>query len=465
MLEQFKGFIGYTEEEYKELWEKAIFVVDTNVLLNFYKYTSKESTTSLLAILKQLKDTGRLWIPHQVALEYFFNYESNMYKQHEGYKLLGTELRKLKEEAEKTLRTVQSEHPYIITDKFQFYINDIELSNTQLQDQLNNEIANLPDSKEIQMDLMQLLDGVIGEPYNQDKINTIEKDGLDRYKHNVPPGYKDKGEKKKENHRTYGDFRYQQLYGDLIVWHQMLDKASEEDNPAPIIFITEEKKEDWWEKEEGKIKRPQPQLIQEFFNKTKNNFYMYRTENFVKYAKEYLDAGVTDEQVENVTKDVEQIRKSEEKEEKEKKKLSTHYKFRERDNYFKNNNEIKNNLIEIKNNLNVEKLLDYLTEEQKVIFKENMGNAFDVNMSPETSNHQYNQAINWALSVSVSALEKKVRELTAYIALKDYNKAQKANERFATLSDNDNPVKRALMLIEQIEKLQKDIDFIEYFGF
>ncbi len=340
MLEQFKGFIGYTEEEFKDLWEKAIFVVDTNVLLNFYKYTSKESTTSLLAILKQLKDTGRLWIPHQVALEYFFNYENNMYKQHEGYNLLGSELRKLKDEAEKTLRTVQSEHPYIITDKFQFYINDIEESNTQLQDQLNKEIANLPDSKEIQKDLKLLLDGVIGEPYNQDRINTIEKDGLDRYKHNVPPGFKDKGDKKRENFRTYGDFRYQQLYGDLIVWHQMLDKASKDDNPTPIIFITEEKKEDWWEKEDGKIKRPQPQLIQEFFNKTKKNFYMYRTENFVKYAKEYLDAGVTDEQVKNVTKDVEQIRKSEEKEEKEKEKIFTLNNFRKRDNYLKHKNEI-----------------------------------------------------------------------------------------------------------------------------
>ncbi|WP_181162008.1 MULTISPECIES: PIN-like domain-containing protein [Bacillaceae] len=41
------------------------------VLLNFYKYTTKESTKSLLDILKKLKDDERLWVPHQVALELF----------------------------------------------------------------------------------------------------------------------------------------------------------------------------------------------------------------------------------------------------------------------------------------------------------------------------------------------------------------------------------------------------------
>ena len=90
LLEQFKGFIGYTEDEFKDLWEKATFVVDTNVLLNFYKYTSKDSTASLLAILKKIKDAGRLWIPHQIALEYFFNHENNMKKQKEVYEQIGS---------------------------------------------------------------------------------------------------------------------------------------------------------------------------------------------------------------------------------------------------------------------------------------------------------------------------------------------------------------------------------------
>lgn len=70
-MNQFKGFIGYSNEEFIDLWQKATFVVDTNVLLNFYKYTHNESTQSLFKVLLDLKENGRLWIPHQVALEYF----------------------------------------------------------------------------------------------------------------------------------------------------------------------------------------------------------------------------------------------------------------------------------------------------------------------------------------------------------------------------------------------------------
>ncbi|QFK71672.1 hypothetical protein F7984_10745 [Pradoshia sp. D12] len=59
-----------------------------------------------------------------------------MYKQHEGYDALGSQLKKLKDEAEKILRKVKTDHPYIVTDNFQFYINTMEEMNTQLQNDI-----------------------------------------------------------------------------------------------------------------------------------------------------------------------------------------------------------------------------------------------------------------------------------------------------------------------------------------
>lgn len=209
MLDQFKGFIGYSDDEIQELWANAIFVVDTNVLLNFYKYTSKESTNSLMDILKHLKELDRLWIPHQVAVEYFFNYRNNMYKQQEGYNNLGKKLGELKKSAEKALRNVESEHPYINTDKFKFFIENMEQLNAELQEKMNIEIENLPDSKMIQKDLLMLLDGITGEPYEQNMIDEIEKEGQERYNHNIPPGFEDKDNKEKV-YRSFGDIRYQQ---------------------------------------------------------------------------------------------------------------------------------------------------------------------------------------------------------------------------------------------------------------
>ncbi|RYD02485.1 hypothetical protein N752_24460 [Desulforamulus aquiferis] len=157
---------------------------------------------------------------------------------------------------------------------------------------------------------MILLDGIIGEPYAQDRVNAIEKEGIERYKYNVPPGFKDKDDKDKQSYRTYGDIRYQQLYGDLIVWNQVIDKAKE--SSTPIILVTEDRKEDWWEKDGQKIKRPHPQLVQEFLNRTHQKFYMYRTDNFVSNGIKYFGTDVTEEQFQELTDEIKNIRRVEE---------------------------------------------------------------------------------------------------------------------------------------------------------
>ena len=429
MLEQFKGFIGYTEEEFKDLWEKAIFVVDTNILINFYKYTSKESTKSLLDILKKLKENDRLWIPHQVALEYFFNYEDNMYKQNEGYDLLEKDLKKLKEEAKKTLSTVKSKHPYIMTDKFKFFIDEMEQSNMKLQEMIKEEIQNLPDSNTIQQDLLSLLNGIVGGPYSQEKIDAIEKEGKDRYQHNIPPGFKDKTDDK-QGYRTYGEFRYQQLYGDLIVWNQLIEKAKTEDNPKPIIYITEDRKEDWWEKDKGQIKRPHPQLMQEFINKTNQKFYMYRTDNFVRKAIEYLGYDVTEEQAQEVTNEVENIRKVEALEE---------YKIR------------------VNKASSLSKVVDYLNEEEKRIFYEMVNQSNDLELDSSTANFKYSQAYQWAYRIALPRLEEQLRDLILHLMTLDEQNGQKAQQLYNSLPKDSD--KRVLKIFELIAVVGDAIEF------
>ncbi len=448
MLEQFKGFIGYSDDEFKELWEKAIFVVDTNILINFYKYTSKQSTKSLMDILKKLKETDRLWIPHQVALEYFFNYEANMSKQNEGYTQLSEELIKLKDEAQKTLSTVKNKHPYIATEKFQFIINNIEKSNETAEKHIKQEIENLPDPNAIQEDILKLLDGIIGEPYSQERIDEIEKDGVVRYKHDIPPGFKDKTDDKKKAYRTFGGFRYQQLYGDLIVWHQIMDRAKAKDNSTPIILITEDRKEDWWEIKKGQIKRPHPQLIQEFLIKTKQKLFMYRTDIFVSYAIDYLDVEVSKEQAQEFTNEIENIRKSEETEQSNRSIL--------RKNYAEQNID-----KDLKKNIDVKKLMEFLTEEEQENFRVLVGQAFTNNESLEQSNIRYNEAIFWAINRSINKLEYQFEELVGKLALKDYNKVQSYIPILQSIP-KDNQLEKGILLLKYIKEVEKDLEDIEF---
>jgi len=54
-------------ENFQELWDKATFVLDANVLLNLYRFP-KGAAHDLLDVLERLSD--RLWLPHQATVEY-----------------------------------------------------------------------------------------------------------------------------------------------------------------------------------------------------------------------------------------------------------------------------------------------------------------------------------------------------------------------------------------------------------
>ncbi|MBP0029400.1 MAG: DUF4935 domain-containing protein [Roseofilum sp. Guam] len=67
MKDLFPSYYRPNQEEFKEIWQSAIFILDTNVLLNLYRY-SEETRKQFFSVLEQLSD--QLWIPYQVALEF-----------------------------------------------------------------------------------------------------------------------------------------------------------------------------------------------------------------------------------------------------------------------------------------------------------------------------------------------------------------------------------------------------------
>lgn len=70
MRNQFAGYFRLTEAQIADVWAKAIFVFDTNALLNLYRYTDA-TREQLLELLGSLSD--RVCIPYQVAHEFFLN--------------------------------------------------------------------------------------------------------------------------------------------------------------------------------------------------------------------------------------------------------------------------------------------------------------------------------------------------------------------------------------------------------
>src|SRR5690606_38233335 len=106
--------------EMTRLWVDGIVVLDTNALLNLYRY-STETSGEFLELLRSLG--VRLWIPHQVGLEYHQNRLAVIAEQARSYE-------KLKKSVEQQRRTLVAEfeavkrHPLIHADKLIAAVNE-----------------------------------------------------------------------------------------------------------------------------------------------------------------------------------------------------------------------------------------------------------------------------------------------------------------------------------------------------
>jgi predicted nucleic acid-binding protein len=279
MRESFPGYYRPTDEEFNEMWNTCLFVLDTNVLLNLYRYSS-DTKEELLAILEDLSD--RLWVPHQVAFEYQRRRLDVIWEQKSRYNDVRELLSEKRKRLENELRKIvgRGRHPFIDPKNWMVRIDELFKEIESETKELEEEHPDWLSDDTIRQSITALLRGEIGAPYGPEVLREIYKKGGSRYADKVPPGYKD--EEDKEGERKYGD---------LVLWHQIIDKAKEENQP--IIFVTDDRKEDWWWKFKGRTIGPRPELVEEIQDQAGVKFYMYSTDPFMKYAGVYLKRNIS----------------------------------------------------------------------------------------------------------------------------------------------------------------------------
>lgn len=337
-----------SDDREKRLWEDCIFVFDTSALLNCYFFSERQMKSIFTPIFPKCID--RLWIPQQVIEEYLKNREDvikkpiksyfnlikldNDNKDHSGYlnnieqtfkdasiswkEKLRVILGQFKPFKENSIK--QDKHPYFedgsliedfenVIESFkadlEIKLDDFGKKLQKFQDEVKQEISN----KEIQINEIYQNDPVLeiiekyfkqGEEYSFDKIMEIVKEGHVRYLCKIPPGYEDK--KRKKNAR---------MYGDLIIWKQIIDYAK--NNKKNIILINDDLKEDWWDKK-SKGFQPRQELIKEFHEYTGGmEIWMYTLSNFIYKAGNLLNAKVD----QTILEEVKEIEKEQLKQEKE----------------------------------------------------------------------------------------------------------------------------------------------------
>jgi hypothetical protein len=260
--DKFPGYYKPTNEEFDAIWDEAIVIVDANVLLNLYTY-SESTSEELLNLLHEL--TERLWLPHQVAKEYHENRCGIIAKEANRYGEISKELDRIVS----ALRA-RKRHPFVeidLLEKFEKIANEIKYALKHGEDNHKDLIG----TDAICEKITNIFEGRVGDPMPKEELEKLYKDGAERFKKRIPPGYGD--EKKPEPSR----------YGDLVLWVQLMEHASSVNKP--IIFVTDDSKEDWWALVGDRRIGPRPELRHEFRSETGKDFYIYSTELFVETVK------------------------------------------------------------------------------------------------------------------------------------------------------------------------------------
>ncbi|MEM8651450.1 MAG: PIN-like domain-containing protein, partial [Pseudomonadota bacterium] len=287
MRDLFPGYYPLSENDIKDIWEKGLFVFDTNVLLSFYRYPIAVRE-DFFQVLQEISD--RVWIPYQVALEFQRNRLNVISKQLKCF----DDVRDALDKARKTLSTsfndlqLKKRHSVINPD---YLLSELDELFGGFRGDLLAKEQDQPnfDNDDVRAQLDNIFQGRVGDIPSKEWLESLYNEGKERYKSKTPPGYRDEEKSGKD---SVSQFMHRQLvfkreFGDLILWRQITDKASS-DNVSGIIFVCDDQKDDWWHSinfRGSKILGPHPELVEEFFLRTNStSFWIYTSDRFLRFA-------------------------------------------------------------------------------------------------------------------------------------------------------------------------------------
>ena len=311
MKGQFPQFDLGAKVDYKTIWETSLFVFDTNVLLNLYRYQAS-TRDQLLDVLGKLSD--RIWIPHHVALEFQRNRFTVLADQNKRFSEVHNVVMSAKERLRSDLEKLQLERRHSLIDPAPLVDGFDSLARKFLEtlEKIQENQQKLTDPDPLKDQIETLFNGRVGpEIGKQSDVDKIYSDAEKRYQMGIPPGYLDANKDKHESAEyVHGGVNYKRKYGDFLIWHQLLSYAKQQEIKS-VVFVTDDSKDDWWwtVKSDGpKTLGPRPELRDEASRIGGiTQFTMYKPEGFLTYSKDFLQSEISNEAIQEV-RDVSSVR-------------------------------------------------------------------------------------------------------------------------------------------------------------
>lgn len=282
----FEGYLNPTGDEYAAVLQTGLVVVDTNLLLNLYRYDRK-TREDLFRILAALGD--RLFIPNRVAYEFWTNRQNAIRDADKGATDTVQEIEKLQDQAVQkilawsnrvALPKQAKDHLKETLDRsFGTVANQVRKfakTNFGTHPWDTNKDATL-------QRLSEVLRGKIGPSLDDEAHAAALEEAHRRIEGKVPPGYKDAN---KEPERAVGDY---------LIWTQLLQECQR--RKVDVLLVTGDVKEDWWREVRGQTQGPRLELSDELFRLTGQRLLMLRPEQLLQYGQHALHVEIRDESV------------------------------------------------------------------------------------------------------------------------------------------------------------------------
>lgn len=291
LQELFPGHYAPSEADLSQLWKQGTFVVDANVLLQLYALPETTRNETLMA----LDGLGeRLWMPYQVAVEY----------QRNRVRAIG----QARDRVTKVIAPLTES-----LAKFEAAVADVQLEKRGLKDACsrmvellsagNSIIGDAQSALESQVDLTgpdpireaigKIYADRIGPAPLQVQLDAWYAEAKERYRHKLGPGFEDAS--KKDPTFRHGSFVYNKVYGDYVIWRQTIAYMADLEDASDLVFVTQDRKPDWWLKHNERLSGPHPELIAEMRKEAKlDRFWMYDLEEFLQAARTRMNADVSE---------------------------------------------------------------------------------------------------------------------------------------------------------------------------
>ncbi len=211
MRKKYQWYIPPSTEEIDAAWNGGVLTLDTNVLLDLYRYHT-QTREDLLKAIEGFKE--RIWISDQASREFIRNRNAVIAAAEKTFLSSAKELDELARAAESTINKLRG-HRLVQRATIKTLNRKLMEAVKAAKDEIENSQKAHPNyfqTDPILERILTLFEGRVGPSPTDEERGTLAEEAEKRIQAKFPPGYLDTD---KDGDRPYGDF---------YLWRQVLIK-------------------------------------------------------------------------------------------------------------------------------------------------------------------------------------------------------------------------------------------------